>query len=237
VPDTTVPGGASAPELRAHLAVPPVSEGPWPGVVVVHEAFGLNDDTRQQADRLAAAGYLALAPDLFSGGGAVRCLRRTFGDLFRQDGPAFGDLEAARSWLAGREDCTGRVGVVGFCMGGGFAVLSAPRFDFGAAAVNYGQVPKDARELLRGSCPIVASYGARDLPLKGAAARLEDALQANGVDHDVKEYPGASHSFLTRYDGVTAAIGRVTGIGLHAPAADDAWRRIDAFFDRHLKGS
>jgi carboxymethylenebutenolidase len=62
VPDTTVPGGASAPELRAHLAVPPVSEGPWPGVVVVHEAFGLNDDTRQQADRLAAAGYLALAP-------------------------------------------------------------------------------------------------------------------------------------------------------------------------------
>lgn len=62
MPDTTVPGGASAPQLRAHLAVPPVGEGPWPGVVVVHEAFGLTDDTREQADRLAAAGYLALAP-------------------------------------------------------------------------------------------------------------------------------------------------------------------------------
>ena len=60
MPDILVPGGASAPELKAYLAVPPTGEGSWPAVVVVHEAFGLNDDTRQQADRLAAAGYLAL---------------------------------------------------------------------------------------------------------------------------------------------------------------------------------
>src|SRR3978361_87417 len=75
MPDTTVPGGASAPELRAHLAVPPAAPGPWPGVVVIHELFGLTDDIREQAGRLAAAGYLAVAPDLFSAGGRVRCIR------------------------------------------------------------------------------------------------------------------------------------------------------------------
>ena len=74
MPATTLPG-----DVKAHLAVPPVGAGPWPGVVVLHESFGLNDDIRQQADRLAAAGYLALAPDLFSAGGAWRCIRATPG--------------------------------------------------------------------------------------------------------------------------------------------------------------
>src|SRR3712207_8453516 len=90
----------------------PIWEGPWPGVVVVHEAFGLNDDTREQADRLAAAGYLAVAPALFNAGGAVRRPERTLRDLFPQDGPAFGDLGAARSWLGGRGDRTRPGGVV-----------------------------------------------------------------------------------------------------------------------------
>src|SRR4051794_41941489 len=74
IPAITIPGGATAPELSAHLAVPPVGEGPWPGVVVLHESFGLIDDIREQADRLAAAGYLAGAPGLHTGGGAPRRL-------------------------------------------------------------------------------------------------------------------------------------------------------------------
>src|SRR3954469_21015123 len=107
-------------EVKAHLATPPVGEGPWPGVVVLHEVFGLNDDVRQQADRLAAAGHLAVAVDLYSAGGAWRCIRATFRALADGRGKAFEDIEAVRRWLQQRPDCTGRAGVIGFCMGGGF---------------------------------------------------------------------------------------------------------------------
>src|SRR3954470_6061050 len=138
---TVVPGAASAAELKACLAVPD-GEGPWPGVVVLHEAFGLTDDTRAHADRLARHGYLALAPDLFTAGGALRCLRATVPAMTSGRGDAFGDIEASRALLADRHDCTGAVGVVGFCMGGGFALLAATR-GFDASAPNYGQLPKD----------------------------------------------------------------------------------------------
>ncbi|MGY1704580.1 dienelactone hydrolase family protein [Geodermatophilus sp. SYSU D00697] len=234
MPESTIPGAVSAPHLRAHLAVPPVGEGPWPGVVVVHEAFGLTDDVRAHADRLAAAGYLAVAPDLFTAGG-LRCLKRTFGDLLRQDGAAFGDLEAARQWLADRPDCTGRVGIVGFCMGGGFALLAATR-GFDVSAPNYGMLPKDADEVLAGACPVVASFGRRDRALRGAAERLEGILTRHGVPHDVHEYPDAGHSFLNRHNvGPFAVLERVAGFSYHHPSAEDAWARILRFLDTHLR--
>ena len=235
MPSTTVPGASSAPQLAAHLAVPPVGNGPWPGVVVLHEAFGLTDDTRQQADRLAAAGYLALAPDLFSAGGALRCLRSTFSALLSGQGAAFGDIEASRALLAGRADCTGRVGVIGFCMGGGFALLAAAR-GFDAAAPNYGTLPKDAAQVLRGACPVVASYGRRDPGLRGTAGQLERILTEVGVEHDVKEYEAAGHSFLNRHNaGPLAVLERVAGFAYHEPSAEDAWARILRFFAVHLQ--
>jgi carboxymethylenebutenolidase len=230
MPATTLPG-----DVKAHLAVPPVGAGPWPGVVVLHESFGLNDDIRQQADRLAAAGYLALAPDLFSAGGALRCIRATFAALTRGHGKAFDDIEAARAWLTGREDCTGRVGVIGFCMGGGFALLTAAR-GFDASAPNYAHLPKDLDGVLRGACPVVASYGAKDKTLRGTAAKLRDGLGRAGVEHDVHEYPDAGHSFLNRHDlGPGGALLRVAGIGYHEPSAEDAWGRILRFFEAHLR--
>jgi carboxymethylenebutenolidase len=236
MPAVTIPGAASASELRAHLAVPPIGAGPWPGVVVIHEAFGLTDDTRQQADRLAAAGFLAVAPDLFTAGGAVRCLRSTFQAMLKGEGAAFGDLEAARTWLAGRPDSTDRIGVLGFCMGGGFALLAATR-GFDASAPNYGPVPEDAQEVLRGACPVVASFGRRDRALRGAADRLSSTLTSLGVPHDVKEYPDAGHSFMNRHNsGPFAVLERIAGFSYHEPSAEDAWARIVRFFDQHLRG-
>jgi carboxymethylenebutenolidase len=230
MPATTLPG-----DVKAHLAVPPVGDGPWPGVVVLHESFGLNDDIRQQADRLAAAGYVAVAPDLFSAGGAWRCIRATFTALTRGHGKAFDDIEAARSWLAAREDCSGRVGVIGFCMGGGFALLTAAR-GFDASAPNYAHLPKDLDGVLRGACPVIASYGAKDRTLRGTAAKLEAALARAGIEHDVHEYPEAGHSFLNRHDlGPGGALLRVAGIGYHEPSAEDAWGRILRYFEVHLK--
>src|SRR5947209_14341863 len=184
-------------ELRAYLATP-TGEGPWPGVVVIMDAFGLSDDIRQQADRLAAAGYLAFAPDLYSGRGP-KCVIATLQASRSGHGEAYENIEAARAWLAERADCTSRVGIIGFCMGGGFALLSAPKYDFAAAAVNYGEVPDDAVERLAGACPIVGSYGRRDRSLPRRAPKLESALQTLGIDHDVKEYPDAGHSFMNRF--------------------------------------
>src|SRR6476661_6056965 len=233
MPAITVPGGASAPELRAHLAVPPTTPGPWPGVVVVHEIFGLNDDIHQQGEKRGAAGFLTLAVDLFSAGGKVRCIRQVFGTLTRGSGPAIDDIEAARSWLGGHADCTGKVGVIGFCMGGGFALLTAAR-GFDAASSNYGIVPDE--DALRGACPVVGSYGKRDPELRKGAEKLRTRLTAAGVVHDVKEYPGAGHSFLNRPNlGPAAPLLRVAGIGYRAPSAEDAWGRILRFFDEHLR--
>jgi carboxymethylenebutenolidase len=236
MPTVAIPGAASAPELSAHLAVPPVGVGPWPAVVVLHEAFGLTDDVRQQADRLSAAGYLAVAPDLYTAGGPLRCLKKTFSALSRGAGPAVDDIEAVRSWVAARPDCTGRVGVLGFCQGGGFALLMAAR-GFDAAAPNYGPLPKDARTVLAGACPIVASYGAKDRAFGRTAAELEDVLTGLGIDHDVKQYPGAGHSFLNRHNAgpLFSVLERVAGLSYHEPSAQDAWARILVFFDQHLR--
>ena len=112
--------------VHAHLATPDADEpGPRPGVVVIHEAFGLTDEIREHADRFSGRGYLAVAPDLFSYAPKLRCIRDTFRSLVRRHGPAFEVLDAVAGWLAAREDCTGRVGVIGYCMGGGFTLLAA----------------------------------------------------------------------------------------------------------------
>ena len=233
MPDLTIPGGGDI-VMRAYLALPAVGRGPWPGVVVIHDAFGLTTLARTHADRLSAAGYLALVPDLYARGGLVRCVRATIAALTTGRGLAYQDLDAARRWLQARDECTGRIGVIGFCMGGGFALMTANR-DFVVAAPNYGPLPRDLAAL-DGACPIVASYGAKDRGLRGAAARLEVALTERRILHDVKEYPEAGHSFLDRFNvGPFLPVVQVAGFGYHQPSAEDAWRRILRFFADQLQ--
>jgi carboxymethylenebutenolidase len=229
----TVDGGSR--RLGGYLAVPD-GDGPRPGVVAIHEAFGLNAIVRRQADRLAVAGYLALAPDLYSDGGAARCVLSTFRALMAGHGKAISDIDAAREFVRTRPDCTGRVGVIGFCMGGGFALVTANR-GFAAAAANYGPLPPHLETVLAGACPVVGNYGGKDRMLPGASRKLTRTLVKLGVEHDVKVYPNAGHSFLN-----DAPVGprpvpqlmRIANIGPEPEVAADAWQRIEAFFAQHL---
>jgi carboxymethylenebutenolidase len=234
--DDPVDGASTG--LRGVLGIPS-GIGPWPGVVVLHEAFGIDDVMRRQVRRLASAGFLAFMPDLFSDGGARRCLVRTFRSLRSGEGRAFADIESARRLVAGHGAGTGRVGVVGFCLGGGFALLAATR-GFAAAAPNYATLPRDLESAVQGSCPVVASFGGRDAGLRGAAGRLEEALELAGVRHDVREYPEAGHSFLNDAPNgpiLVRPLLRVMGIGPHPESARAAWERIDAFLHAELDGA
>jgi carboxymethylenebutenolidase len=229
VTDVTYPVAGGT--LRGYLATPS-GAGPWPGVVVLHEVFGLTDDIKLQADRFAENGYLALAPDLFAWGNTARCLMATLRTMFRGQGRALDDVQGARWFLADRADCTGAVGVIGFCMGGGLALLVSPS-GFDVAAPNYGDVPRRPEVQLRGACPIVASYGYKDRRLRGSGDKLDRVLTTLDVEHDVKEYPTAKHGFLFEHTGKTSWTQPMM-VQYDAAAADDAWQRIFSFFDKHL---
>jgi carboxymethylenebutenolidase len=233
--DITFPAADGHP-MRAAIAAPE-GDGSRPGVIVIHEIFGLNDDIRGITARIASLGYNAIAPDLYDGPGPrAICIARTLITLNRGRGRAFDDIEAARAYLASQPFVDGsRMGVIGFCMGGGFALLYAVRAPLGVAATFYGDVPSSA-DKLRGVCPVLGGYGERDRMFAGQGKRLNQLLTELGVDHDVKLYPGAGHSYMSRHEGTLAKLAArgPMRVGYNEAAAEDSWRRIESFFASHL---
>jgi carboxymethylenebutenolidase len=165
--------------------------------MMIHDFSGMSEDLRPRPTGWPARVTWQQRPTC-SLGEAHLPARDDAGGGDRQ-GRTLDDIEAVRAWLARQDGCTGRIGVIGFCAGGGFALLLAPGHGFAASSVNYGTARKDAyaERVLAGACPIVTSYDAKDRFTRGAAGRLERALTAVGMAHDVKVYPGAGHAFLT----------------------------------------
>lgn len=206
----------------------PDGAGPHPGVVVIHEASGLNDHIRDVCRRFAEHGYAALGVDLFGGRTRVVCMARMFiggmaGNLDYFGVPA---LKGALGRLANHPQVdAGRIGAIGFCLGGSIVLTWACTDNrLKAIAPYYGAAPKP-REAIHRLCPVVGSWPDKDFTTK-AATILETKLTEAGVPHDLKVYPGTKHAFfndtLRTYD---------------AGAAADSWQRVLAFFEEHLEGT
>ncbi len=198
-----------------------------PGLVIIHEAFGLNDNIKQITNRFAQAGYATLAVDLFGGRNKVLCMFRFFANMMLLDSldhEGIRDLKASLTWLEDhpRVD-TGRLGAVGFCMGGNFAICWAcgdPRLR--VVAPFYGMNPRPLQALER-ACPVVASYPENDFS-KGAGQKLDSELDQYRIPHDVKIYPDTRHSFFNNPRDAS-----------EQSAANDAWTRMMSFFDEHMR--
>lgn len=236
----TIPLADGSP-MRGYLALPDgvQPEGGWPAMLAIHDIGGFQPDIRRIARRLADSGYVALAPALFDGAGARGiCIWRTFRDYQRGEGPAFERIKAAQDFL-GRQPSidSGRVGITGFCLGGGFAIFYAARGGVRVCAPYYGNTPETAEQLRR-VCPVVAGFGEDDKPFVEKGRRLARHLEALGVPHDVKIYPGVRHAYMNDH-GLGPFLSSIAqGPPLYAAyneaAAEDSWRRMLDFFAEHL---
>ena len=208
------------------LAVPD-KPGQYPGLVVVHEWWGLNDWVKEQTEKLAAQGYVALAVDLYRGKSATDPSEAH--ELMRglpQD-RAIRDMQAAYDYLAARKDVKpGRIGAVGWCMGGGFALQLAihqPRLV--ACVVNYGALPTDPNDMQQIGAAVLGSFGADDKGITPADVQaFEKTMKGLNRFVNVKIYPGAGHAFENPNNTT----------GYRPEAADDAWKRTVAFLHNAL---
>ncbi len=229
--EATVPAGADFPHTPAYVNVP---AGATRGVVVIHEIYGRQPEIDRVVDRFAAHGYAAIAPDLFRAPSMLTCVRRTMQALRTGEGPAVSQARAVRRWLCDRAQLDeAKVGIIGFCFGGGFA-LGVGR-GWGAISTNYGQLPF-SDEVLRGLGPTIGCFGGRDLAFRDKGAELERRLHAAGVEVEAHTFPEVGHSFLTDGEHPIAwfFLRPILRFGYNPAVAEEAWRRIFAFFDRHL---
>jgi carboxymethylenebutenolidase len=212
-------------EIDGYLALP--AQTPAPGILIIHEAFGVNDNIRGVARRFAKEGYVALAADLFSSGNRAVCMFRAFYGILVSplNNGTVQELRAALDYLRGLPEVdTKRIGVIGFCMGGAYALqMACVDNELRAASVFYGQNPRPIEAVQR-ACPIVGSYPNPDVST-GAGRTLAIKLDEYKIPHDIKIYDGARHSFFNDTRGA-----------YQPDAAADAWKRTLAFFDTHIRG-
>jgi carboxymethylenebutenolidase len=213
-------------KMRGYLARP-AATGKAPGVVVIHENRGLNPYIEDVARRLAAAGYVALAPDALAPLGGYPGNEDKARELFAKlEAPKVQeDLLAAYPVLQKRPECNGRIGVTGFCYGGGIAGMFATRLpDLRAAVPFYGPQPS-AEATGRIKAPLLIHYAETDPRINAGWPAWEDALKLHNVNYTMKMYPGTQHGFhndtTPRYDEAAARL---------------AWQRTLDFFELHLKG-
>jgi carboxymethylenebutenolidase len=223
----TVPSPEGNGTINCYLVRPAKMPGKLPGVLVIHENRGLNPYIEDVARRVAAENYVALAPDgLTSVGGYPGDEdqgRKLFTQVDRQKMAA--DFVAAARWLKRRDDCTGKIGVVGFCFGGGVSNNLAVQLgaDLSAAVPFYGSQPQ-AADVARIKAPLLIHYASLDTRINEGWPAYEQALKANHVDYTMHMYEGANHGFhndtTPRYDEAAAKL---------------AWSRTLEFFNKHLR--
>jgi carboxymethylenebutenolidase len=214
-------------QAQGYLARP-AREEPSPAVIVIQEWWGLNDHIKDVADRFAAAGFVALAPDLYHGQVAEEpddARKLAMGlDLPH----AVSEMVAAVNYLCGRGDVHS-IGAIGFCMGGSLALLLASKTPrLGGVASFYGGRQLDDADLMQIACPILAVYGGRDQSTPSAMIEHQrDIWTRTGVPHEIVVYEAAGHAFFndTRPQAYDAA------------AADDVWQRTLAFFRKQLQSA
>jgi carboxymethylenebutenolidase len=218
--------GSGAAATSAFVAYPPGDPGA-PGVIVVHEWWGLNHPIREVARRLAREGYVVIVPDLYHGKQADGPERAHELSRGLEESRALADLRAAARWLGSHSAVAGRpIGVVGFGMGGGLGQAVALDTLAVAAAVSFHGAPiTDSTRLAGLDVPLQAHFGAADegIPMT-RLAEFRSALQRLGKPAEIHVYPGAGHGFMNE-----------TRPSYHADAARQAWARTLAFLQRHLK--
>jgi carboxymethylenebutenolidase len=225
----TVPSPEGNGSIRGYLVRPAGASGKLPGVLVVHENRGLNPYIEDVARRLGTANFIAFAPDGLTSVGGYPGDDEKGGQLFGKVDRAkmTEDFVAAARWLKGRSDCTGKIGVVGFCFGGGIANTLAVRMgeDLAAAVPFYGGQPP-AADAAKIKAPLLLHYASLDTRITGGWPAYEAALKANHVVYSAYVYEGANHGFhndtTPRYDEAAAML---------------AWQRTLDFFNKYLRSN
>ncbi len=220
-------------KMPASLARP-ANAGKLPGLLFIYEAFGLTGEMQRVANDFAGAGYAVMIPDLFKRGSWFSCVRKAISDIKAGQGRNVQDLLEAREWLS-KQDFVDpdHIAVIGFCMGGGFALILAKTGLFYVAAPFYGQAPAK----LDGACPVVGSYGGRDKPMLPEFEKLKNEVERLKIPSDLKLYPEAGHNFMNGLPNkVLSFISSISPIhgGYNPAAAADATERVLAFLRSHM---